>query len=234
MGLLERASQLLKANVNHLMDGTEDPEVMLKQLIHDTDAAVVDLRGETVNAVARAKQLERKQKAEEVQAAELENKAGLAMDHDDEALARRILAQRVEAKERAATLAEELTSASALATRLKNDLAAMEEQAGRARRKKDELIRRKRAAEAQMKTQEAANRSAAAIKAATGSVAAIGAGSDGFGGYADAIGEIEARAEAARELVSEAEGDDRALRKLERESSVDDELARLRRKRAKA
>jgi hypothetical protein len=91
MGLLERANNLLKANVNHLMDKAEDPEVMIKQLIRDMDEAVGELRRETVNAVAREKQLKNKVKAAGQRTADLEKKAALALDHDNEELARKIL-----------------------------------------------------------------------------------------------------------------------------------------------
>jgi phage shock protein A len=35
MGLLERVSTLVRANLNDLIDRAEDPEVMLKQVILD-------------------------------------------------------------------------------------------------------------------------------------------------------------------------------------------------------
>ena len=63
MKLLERASKLLKANINHMLDAAEDPEVMIKDLIREMDESVAELRRETVNAVARQKQLENKVQA---------------------------------------------------------------------------------------------------------------------------------------------------------------------------
>jgi len=232
MSLLQRASKLLTANVNHLLDNAEDSEVMLKQLIRDMDASIVELRRETVNAVARQKQLDRKRLAAGDAAVELEKKALLALDHQDEKLARRILGERVEVLKTREILAEELRGATALATQLKADLNRMEKQAQMARRKKHELIRRKRAAEAQLRTQEASRRSVEAMSVATGRVSELHADQAAFGGYADEISQMEARAEAARELSDAETEDDFALSKLVEASEVDEELERLKRERA--
>ncbi|MCP3978983.1 MAG: hypothetical protein GY716_06575 [bacterium] len=40
MSLMSRASKLLKANVNHLLDSAEDPEVMIKELVRDMEESV--------------------------------------------------------------------------------------------------------------------------------------------------------------------------------------------------
>jgi phage shock protein A len=231
MSLLQRASKLMKANINHLMDNAEDPEVMIKQLIREMDESVVELRRETVNAVARQKQLEKKKVAAKRLADELQGKAVLALDHGDEPLTRRLLSEKVEALKSWEALGEELKSATTLATRLKAELSRMQEQADLARRKKDELIRRKRAAEAQLRTQEAARRSAEAVSAAAGRVGQQADGAE-FAGYADEIGTLEAQAEAAREL-SDAEDDGQArLGELVRASEIDEELERLKAERA--
>jgi phage shock protein A len=227
MSLLNRASKLLKANINHLLDSAEDPEVMIKQLIHEMDEAVSALRRETVNSVARQKQLEKKVRAAEDLGAELEKKAALALDHDNETLARKILADRAGVLSRRDSLHDELEGATALASQIKRDLVRMQEQASLARRKKDELVRRKRAAEAQFKTQEAARRSAEAISDAAGRVGDMADGQSAFDGYADSIHEMEARAEAARELSDDPDDSERELRKLEEEEEVEKELARL-------
>jgi phage shock protein A len=232
MSLLRRASRLLKANINHLLDSAEDPELMIKQLIHEMDESVGELRRETVNAVARQKQLEKKVETAGTQVADLEKKAALALDHGDEELARQVLGRKVEAQGRRDSLVQELEGATKLAKRIKTDLLRMQEQSTRARVKKDEMIRRKRSAEARLKTQEAARRSSDAISAATDRVGKMNDGQAGFDGYADAIHEMEARAEADRELSDTDDDSDRKLQELSEKSEVDEELERLKKKRA--
>lgn len=231
MSLIGRASRLLKANINHLLDSAEDPEVMIKDLIRDMDEALAELRRETVNTVAREKRLERKVQELGEAAERLEAKAALALDHGNEELARKVLGQRVEALKARAGSRDELKRAAALAVQLKADLLRMEEQATLARRKKDELIRRKRAAEARLRTEDRARRSADAVSAVAGHLAAGSAAATSFEGYADAIGEMEARAEATRELAGEDDGE-AELRKLVADSEVDRELERLKAERA--
>ncbi len=232
MRIVKRASNLLKANINHLLDSAEDPEVMIKQLIREMDESVTELRRETVNAVAREKQLRKKVAAAGDDAAELEKKAVLALDHDNQALARKILGQRVEVLKRRESLHAELQSAESLAKSLKNDLVRMQQQADLARSKKDELIRRKRAAEASMRTQDAARRSAEAMSAASGKVGSLSDAHSAFGGYADEISQMEARAEAAKELSDSDTDDEIELKQIVEASEVDRELERLKAKRA--
>ncbi|MCA9436937.1 MAG: PspA/IM30 family protein, partial [Candidatus Omnitrophica bacterium] len=59
MNLIERISRLISANINHLLDQAEDPELMVKQMIRDMEGSIVELRRETVRGVARVKQIEK-------------------------------------------------------------------------------------------------------------------------------------------------------------------------------
>ena len=220
MSLLARASKLLKANIHHMLDSAEDPEVMVKELMRDMQASMADLRRETVNAVARERLLEKKVAEARERVDDLETKAGLALDHEDEALARRLLGDKVEAERLHTQLESELDEAKRQARRVREDLRRMQQQVDTARRKQDELIRRKRAAEARISTQNA-----------SGAVAGADNGAS-FDGYADAIEQIEARAEAGRELADAETADDRKVEELTRTVAIDEELARLREKRA--
>ena len=59
MSVFGRISKLISANINSLLDQAEDPELMVKQLIRDMEESIIELRRETVRAVARQKQLEK-------------------------------------------------------------------------------------------------------------------------------------------------------------------------------
>ena len=233
MSVLNRVSKLMTANINHLLDQAEDPEVMIKQLVRDMEASIVELRRETVSAVAREKGLAKKIHAASELTHELEKKASLALDKGDEELARDILAKKLQTTKSGEALTEELRWAKELAERLKADLARMEEQAQLARRKQDELIRRKRAAEAQLRTQEAARRSAEAIGDATSRLSELHTSQSAFDSYSDSILAIEAEAEAAQELASGKRTEkELELQKIAAEAEVDEELARLKQERA--
>jgi phage shock protein A len=83
-----------------------------------------------------------------------------------------------------------------------------------------------------MRTQEAARRSADAVSAASGRIGDVDSGSSAFDGYADAIDELQARAEATRELAGDRDDSEQQLRELEQRSEVDEELERLKSARA--
>jgi phage shock protein A len=128
MGLIGSASRPL--------DNSEEPEVVINDLIRDTDESLVGLRRETVNAVARQQQLEERVTTAGEIADELEEEAALALEHGNEPLARRILDERLDALKARASLREELKSATTLAQQLKSHLVRMEEQAAAAYRRR--------------------------------------------------------------------------------------------------
>ncbi len=231
MKLFERVSQLMTANLNHLLDQAADPEVMIKQLIRDMEESIVELRRETVGAVAREKKLKKQLAGAEAQATQLEAKAALALDHGKDGLAREILARKLAALKQRDTLSQQLDGASQLASRLTSDLLQMEDQVGRARSKKEELIRRQRAAEAQKRMQEVARRSADAVISASGNLNGAAASGSAFDAYADAITTMESEAEAALELSARPKDAEQELQELTKESELDREMERLRRQR---
>jgi phage shock protein A len=57
MGILDRLSTIVKANVNDLLDKAEDPEIMLDQYIRELESGVNETREELVNAMADEKRL---------------------------------------------------------------------------------------------------------------------------------------------------------------------------------
>jgi phage shock protein A len=227
MKLFARVSQLMTANINHLLDQAEDPEVMIKQIIRDMDEAIVELRREAVSAVAREKQLGKQIGAAEDLAKDLEGKARFALDQGDHELSRRVLGKKIRTLKSRDALVVDLDGARKLAEQLTTDLRRMEEQAQTARVKKDELLRRKRAADARLRTQEAAQRSAAAVSAASGRLTGAHAAVSAFDSFSDAIMAVEAEAEAARELSPPVDDSEIRLQKMAEESELEQEFARL-------
>lgn len=225
MSLLERISNLVTANINHLLDTAEDPEVMIKQLIRDMEGSIIELRRETVRAVARDKQLQKQIAASRQLLFDLEAKAKLALQNGEEVLAREVLARKVHTGKTLKSLEESQKGATGTAARLKSDLARLEDQAQAARRKKEELIRRKQQAEDQLRSQRAARRSVDTLSAAADSLA--GMAESGAANLEDEIGELEAQAEAERELYDEDMKKQLDLDRLQEEEAVEVELKRL-------
>src|SRR5438132_10718227 len=88
MGLMERVSALVRANLNDLIDHAEDPEKMLKQVILDVENQLIQVKTQVAIAIADEHLLVKKQKENAAKHAEWMRKAELAVDRGDDALAR--------------------------------------------------------------------------------------------------------------------------------------------------
>jgi phage shock protein A len=224
MNILERISKLLHANINHLLDRAEDPEVMVKQIIRDMEGGIIDLRRETVRAVAREKRLQQQMVASRELVAELEDRARAALSAEDENLARRLVSRKLHTLRTQEVMQDELRDANRSAQELKDNLIRLEDQVQAARRKKDDLIRRKRVADA---VQRAASRSSTGRSATTGAVAAVTGSGRTLESYEADIAASEALAEAEQELLDNDIEKELELQKLAEQNAVDEELRRL-------
>ena len=57
MGVFDRISRLMRANVNDALDNAEDPEKMLQQLIRDMTEEIRQARGQVAAMIAQEKEL---------------------------------------------------------------------------------------------------------------------------------------------------------------------------------
>src|ERR1700753_4277637 len=95
MALLERVATLLRANLNDMIDRAEDPAKMLKQLLLDMENQLLQLKTQVAIAVADGHVLEQKRAEHDASMESWRRKAQLALDKEDEALARAALERSV-------------------------------------------------------------------------------------------------------------------------------------------
>lgn len=230
MNLLQRIAELLSTNLNALLDNAEDPEVMVKQIIRDMEEGIIELRRETARAHAAGEQLARHAATVRGQIADYDAKAAARLAADDESAARLLLDRKVTLEARLEELELERVEAERMAGQLKADLGRLEDQVQTARRKKEELVRRKRSAEARLKTEEALRRSRDAFALLTTSVEDVDRKVADIESYKSRIADMEAEAEAWEQMNAEAEAAEAAAqeaRKKARREAVEAELARL-------
>lgn len=227
MNIFQRISKLITANINHLLDKAEDPETMVRQLIREMEESIIELRRETVKAIGARKLLEKKVHMKTGRITELEEKATLALANGNEGLARELLEKKIEAQQERQQLEEELKTAEYLAEKVKEDLIKLEDQVQIARRKKEELIRRKLAVERQMRSTGALQKSRDALSALTGASLSVDEHIGAIESYKDKILMLEAEAEATEELLRPGKDEERELEKLMQKKAVDVELDRL-------
>lgn len=213
MGLFDRLSRVVRANLNDLVSKAEDPEKILEQAIIDMQEDLVQLRQAVARAIATQKRTEQQYNKNQTEANNWHQRAQLAVQKGDENLAREALQRKKSLTETAATLKTQLDQQVTQVDSLKRNLIALESKISEAKTKKDMLKSRAAAAKANEQLQSTVSR--------LGTGSAMGA----FERMEDKVLEMEARSQAAYELA----GNDleQQFVKLESGSDVDDELAAM-------
>ncbi len=79
MGILDRISTIVRANINDLLDRAENPEIMLDQYIRELESGVAEAREELINAMADEKRLAAKLEERKRRVRDWEEKAEQAV-----------------------------------------------------------------------------------------------------------------------------------------------------------
>lgn len=126
MSLMERVATLLRANVNDLIDRTEDPEKMLKQLLLDMENQLLQVKTQVAIAIADQHLLEKKRGEHEATAADWRRKAELALNKKQEELARAALERSLSHEQMAEGFARQLSEQRAEADALRATYAKLQ------------------------------------------------------------------------------------------------------------
>ena len=149
MGLLDRMTTLVRANINDLLDRAEDPEVMLNQILRDMEDQIRQAREQVAAMMAQEKELESDLADAQQQATDWNDRAELAVRHNQDALAREALARMNDATAHVTTYQQQLEGQRAFVTRLRTQLDALQSKYDNAMSNHDALIARHHRAQAQ-------------------------------------------------------------------------------------
>jgi phage shock protein A len=218
MGLMDRVSTLLRANLNDLIDKAEDPSKMIKQVILDMENQLLQVKTQVAISIADQHMLEKKQKENDVKAAEWMRKAELAVDRGQDDLARAALERHKSCERTAESFREQVADQRAQVEMLKSVLGKLEQKLAEAHSKSAMLL--------------AQHRRARALGRASDARSAIGSGSAirTFDRMKDKVMHEEAVSQAKSDLAGD-NLDDR-FAQLERDDEVDRALAELKARRA--
>ncbi len=151
MGIFQRISDILSANMNELTEKFEDPEKMLKQAIREMEDSIVDVTQQTAKAMAHEKTLTRELERNRGGSEEWQQRAVKAVEAGDDALARKALVRKNEHDKLVAALEDQMGMAREGCTMLRHQLAGMQAMLAEAKRNLSTLAIRKRSADLRKK-----------------------------------------------------------------------------------
>ena len=216
MGLLERVSTLIRANLNDMIDRTEDPEKLIKQVILDMDNQYLQVKTQVAVSIADQHMLEKKHRENEDAGRDWMRKAELAVEKQQDDLARAALDRFQTSQKLALSYREQVDDQKLQVETLKNALIKLEQKLDEAKAKRDLFLAR--------------HRRGVALGKAARAQSAIGdnSRSAAFDRLQDRVNHTEAIASAEVELFNENAGD--RLARLDRDTEVERLLTELKSK----
>jgi phage shock protein A len=216
MGVLDRVSTLIRANINDLINKAEDPEKVIRQLLLDMNNQLIQVKTQVAAAIADERLLLKRYEDNQKKADEWQRKAEIAVERNQDDLAKEALLRRRSFQETADGFKEQWTQQSAQVEQLKDALTQLEAKITEAQTKKDLLIARSRRAKAET-----------SIRQTLANADSTSALSD-FQRMEEKVDEQEARAKAYAELDEDTL--DQRFKQMEQEEDVNKELEALKAK----
>jgi phage shock protein A len=127
MALLERVGTLLRANINDLIEKAEDPEKLAKQLVLDMENQLLQVKTQVAIAIADQHLLQKKLKEHEDAMNQWNRKAELAVQKQQDDLARAALQRSLSNQQLTAGFAQQLEDQTAETETLRNAFANLQQ-----------------------------------------------------------------------------------------------------------
>lgn len=217
MGVFARLSDLLKSNINDLIDKAEDPEKMVKQIIADMQKELTKATQNYGKAKASERLAETKFKEAMSVSSNWENKAKAALARGEQDLAKQALSRKVKADEDVASYKEMYESISTQTDAIGDQVELLKAKLEEAKSRQAMLIARAQMADTKRQ------------------LAAAQGGFDGKSAFEklnrmeEKVQQKEAEADAFSEIAGVQQQDDlqQTFQQIENDAKVDAELQRL-------
>jgi phage shock protein A len=216
-GVFARMTDIIKSNINELLDRAEEPDKMIRQMVREMEEAVSKATASVGTAVANQKRLERQHNEKLSQSDDWQRKAERAVETGQDDLARRALERKSVFSRAAEDLRAPLEDSRETAEQLREQLRELKTKLEEARTREGTLVARHQAAEARKRLAKSLS----------------GLGSDAFSSFErfeQRVETTEAEADAHTEVAGEMESIERKIRDLDKGTEIEDELARLKAK----
>jgi len=167
--ILGRISQLLKANINSLLDQAEDPQLMLDQLVRDFTNSIAEAESAVAQTIGNLRLMEQDHAEDRNAAADWGRKALAASNKADELrsggnsadadkfdnLAKIAIGRQVSSENEARAAAPTIAAQAQVVDQLKRGLDGMRAKLSELTAKRDELVARSKTVEAQSQVHDA-------------------------------------------------------------------------------
>jgi phage shock protein A len=216
MGVFSRLSDILKSNINDLLDKAEDPEKMVKQIIIDMQKELT-IATQNLGKAKASERLAQKKMDDAVKvAAGWEAKAKAALSQGNQDLAKQALAKKVRADEEVASYTEMYESISTQTDAIEDQVEVLKAKLDEAKSRQAMLIARSQMAD----TKKALAKSQGGFDGASAL--------EKFDRMEEKIQRKEAEADAFAEIGGGGDADlIESFEQIEKDAKVDAELARL-------
>lgn len=217
MNLFGRFFRVVRANLNQLVTGMEDPEKILNQTVTDMQQDLVKVRQAYAEVSAGLKRIERQREQAVVTSNEWKKRAQMALEKGEEDLAREALTRKKAADDTSSGLEGQIGSTRANVDKLYSSMQELENKISEARSKKDQFVARARTAKTSAKVNEM-----------LGSVGTSGS-LEAFERMQAKVEELEVKADVTRDLAIGGAADTSLENKFKalESDSVEDELAKM-------
>lgn len=214
MGLFGKFVDILKSNVNDMLDKAEDPEKMVKLMVVEMQEAVSQSTSALAQAMGNRNRLEKQLLAVKQASDQWQQKAMTALKAGNEDLARQALSQKATYDSQVTSYQTMFDQADATTRQMKEQVHKLKEKLDEARAKESMLIARSQNAKAQA------------------DIAKKIGGFDNnsfakFDKFEEKIMKKEAEAQAFTEMANESVQLEDQFKDLEKKSAVDSELEKL-------
>jgi len=215
MAIFSRLTDLLRANINDLIDRAEDPEKMVKQIIIDMEEQLQNAVQGLGSVMASEREMQKKLKESQTESELWKGRAKDALKSDNEELAKKAIDKKLVADTSVKQYQKMYDNISSQTEILREQVDLLKKKLNEARARQTMLIARDKVAEARKEV-----------------ISAVG-DLDSSGAFAKMdkmekkIAEKEAQADAAFDISGMDDEEDDEFEKMENEKAADDELARL-------
>ncbi|MCJ7665807.1 MAG: PspA/IM30 family protein [Actinobacteria bacterium] len=215
MAIFSRLTDLLKANINDLIDHAEDPEKMVKQIIIDMEEQLQNAVQGLGSVMASEREMQKKFKEAQTESKLWEDRAKDALKSDNEELAKKAVDKKLAADTSARQYQKMYDDISSQSQLLKEQVELLKKKLTEARARQSMLLARDKVAEARKEV-----------------IDAVG-DLDSSGAFAKMdkmekkIAVKEAQADAAFDISGMDDKEDDEFEDMENKKAADDELSRL-------